>query len=154
MNYIKKLVLSIFLLFTISQVSAGDVIGNNNYEMPYNSSWYSWGLSEIKDHLDNIVVDQTLSEFIQNVVQYLLTFISIIAVVYIIYAGFRILTSSWSDDALKKSRTTIVYVFIWIVIIWLAWSIVLFILGILEWTSKSVNSTDTTTSFIINSYNS
>ncbi|MDD3301944.1 MAG: hypothetical protein PHN31_00170 [Candidatus Gracilibacteria bacterium] len=147
MNYIKKLVLSIFLLFTISQINAYDVIGNNNYDNPYNTSGYTGGLSEIKDHLDNIVVDQTLSEFIQNVVQYGLTFISIIAVVYIIYAGFRILTSSGSDDALKKSRTTIVYVFIGIVIIWLAWSIVLFILGILEGSS----STDSTVLYIINS---
>lgn len=130
MSYIKKIFVLLFLFSFYFQVNAW--IFSDQWTIPYSSSWYEGWVNEIKDHLTNIETTKTLSEYIQDIVKYLLTFISIVAVVYIIYAWFRVLTSNWSEDSLKKSRTTIVYVIIWIIIIWLAWSIVLLILNILN----------------------
>ena len=71
----------------------------------------------------------SLSVYIQKVVAYVLTFVSIIAVVYIIYAWFRILVSAWDEETLKKQKSAILYVVIWIAIIWLAYPLTIFIIG-------------------------
>lgn len=90
------------------------------------------GVALVKGWINDLETERTLSQYIQDVVQYLLMFLSIIAVLYIIYAGFMILTGNGDEEKLKKSRTTIVYVALWLVIIWLAWPITLFILNILN----------------------
>ncbi len=84
----------------------------------------------VKRDLNDIEKNRTASQYIQDVVKYLLTFITIIAVFYIIYAWFKVLTSAWNDDDVKKSKTTIVSVFIWIVIIWLSYTIVKWIIWV------------------------
>ncbi len=90
------------------------------------------GIDAIQDTLGGIENDRSASEYIQDVIRYLLTFISIIAVIYIIYAGFQILIWSGDEEKLKKSRQTIVYVIIGIVVIWLSWPITRFILSVLN----------------------
>lgn len=84
----------------------------------------------VKKGIDDIEKNRTASEYVQDVVLYLLTFITIIAVIYIIYAGFKILTSAGNDDEISKSKSTIVSVLIWIVIIWLSYTIVKWIIGV------------------------
>lgn len=86
----------------------------------------------VKNSVTWIETERTLSEYIQDVVVYLLWFLSIIAVLYIIYAWFRILVWAWDEDNLKKQKNTILYVVIWISIIWLAYSIVKLIIDILN----------------------
>lgn len=90
------------------------------------------GVEIIKGSLNGIETDRSASEYIQDVIQYLLMFISIIAVIYIIYAGFQILIWSGDEEKLKKSRATITYVIIGIVVIWLAWPITRFILQVIS----------------------
>lgn len=94
--------------------------------------WLDAGIELAKQGINDIEKDRTLSEFIQDIVVYLLTFISIIAVIYIIYAGFNILIGNGDEEKLKKSKTTIIYVAIGIVLIWLAWPITNFFLNILN----------------------
>ncbi len=84
----------------------------------------------VKNDLNDIEKNRTASQYIQDVVKYLLTFITIIAVFYIIYAWFKVLTSAWNDDDVKKSKTTIISVFIWILIIWLSYTIVKWIIWV------------------------
>lgn len=84
----------------------------------------------VKNDLNDIEKNRTTSQYIQDVVAYLLTFITIIAVFYIIYAWFKVLTSAWNDDDVKKSKTTIISVFIWILIIWLSYTIVKWIIWV------------------------
>ncbi len=91
------------------------------------------GIKNIKDSVNGIEQERTISEYIQDVVAYLLTFISIIAVIYIIYAWFRILTWAWEEEVLKKQKATILYVVIWIAVIWLAYPITKFILTVFNW---------------------
>lgn len=90
------------------------------------------GTEIIKDSLSDIETERTASQYIQDIVAYLLTFLAIIAVIYIIYAGFNILIWNGDEEKLKKSRQTIVYVLLWLVVIFLAWPITLFILNILN----------------------
>lgn len=85
----------------------------------------------VKKDINDIETNRKFSVYIQDVIKYLLTFISIVAVLYIIYAWFKLLTSAWDDEWAKKSKSTIVSVLIWIVIIWLAYSIVSWILKVI-----------------------
>lgn len=86
----------------------------------------------VKNNIEWINTTENLSTFIQNIVAYLLTFISIIAVIYIIYAWFSILISGWSDDVQKKQKKTIISIVIWIIIIRLSYTIVTFIIWIAQ----------------------
>ena len=99
--------------------------------------WENWQqlcidawIEKVKDTVNWIEKERTLSDYIQSVVAYLLTFLSIIAVLYIIYAWFRILTWAWEEEVLKKQKTTILYVIIWIAVIWLAYPITKFIISL------------------------
>ncbi len=88
-------------------------------------------IKEVKDNANWIVTDRKFSEYIQDVVRYLLTFVSLVWVIYIIYAWFRILTSAWDEETLKKQKNTVIYVIIWIILMWIAYPIVKFIIDAL-----------------------
>ena len=83
-------------------------------------------------NVDGIVTDRSLSEYIQDIVAFLLGFLSIIAVIYIIYAGFTLLSSAWDEDKMKNTKNTILYVIIGLVIIWLAGPITTFVFRVLD----------------------
>ncbi|MFA5917525.1 MAG: hypothetical protein WC850_04830 [Candidatus Gracilibacteria bacterium] len=134
-NIFKGVLVFLLLFFSFSQVFSSGNLFTDDGELPYcdnNECSYSSGVKLVKTLVDNNETSKTLSEYIQSVIIYLLTFLSIIAVIYIIYAGFKIMIGGGSEDALKKSRTTILHVIIGIVIIWLAYSIVIFIIDILN----------------------
>lgn len=137
-NILKVLLIGV-LAIIIPYVFADDNIFSDTWELPYcdnNDCWYQSWVKKVKWMIDNAETSKTLSEYIQDVVVYLLTFISIIAVIYIIYAWFRILIWWWNDESVKNSRKTILNVAIWIVIIWLAFSLVSFFLEVLWWASE------------------
>jgi hypothetical protein len=134
-NIIKWIFLSFITFFSFLQVAFTESPFVDTWELPYcdhNECGYSSWVKIVKEMVDNNETNKTLSEYVQSVIIYLLTFLSIIAVVYIIYAWFKIMIWWGNEEALKKSRTTILHVIIWIVIIWLAYSIVIFIIDILD----------------------
>ena len=88
-------------------------------------------IKKMKDALYGIETERSFSVYVQDIIQYLLTFISIIAVIYIIYAGFMILIGNGDEEKVKKSKSTIIYVVVGIILIWLAWPITKLILNIL-----------------------
>lgn len=53
-----------------------------------------------------------------------MTFISIIAVLYIIYAGFQILIGAGDEEKMKKAKNIVLYVTLGIILMWLSYSIV------------------------------
>ena len=101
--------------------------------------WWPWQetclnkwVDLVWDEVTGIETERSLSEYIQAVVAYILTFLSVIAVIYIIYAWFRILTWAWDEETLKKQKTTVLHVVIWMLLIWLSYSIVIFIIDVLN----------------------
>ncbi len=102
--------------------------------IPYNSPELgldNW-VNLVKEGVKDINTTGTFSGTVQEIIIYLLSFVTVVAVIYIIYAGFRILTSSGDEETIKKSKNTIIYVIIWIVVIWFAWTIANFAINI--WT--------------------
>ena len=77
------------------------------------------------------------SEYVQDIVTYLITFLTLIAVIYIIYAWFNILTWAWEEEKAKKSKTIIIYVIVWVALVWLAFPITKFIFQVLGWPTWS-----------------
>ena len=88
------------------------------------------GTELVKKDINDIEKNRTASQYVQDLVKYLLTFITIVSVLHIIYAWFKILTSAGNEDEVWKSKTTIVSVLVWIVIIWLSYAIVTWIIGV------------------------
>lgn len=60
--------------------------------------------------------------------------------IYIIWTGFRILTSNGDDSSLKDAKKTILYVMIGIIVMWLAYPIVMWIIGVTTGNNVAKNS--------------
>lgn len=153
-------ILSVILLFWIglfwTNVSAGflsDLVSSWDPSVPY-CQWddkdlctLSWGIKET-ERIGSVVTDQKASEYIQNVTSYILWFMAIVSVLYIIYAGFNILTGAWDEEKIKKSKSIITYVVMGIIIMFLAYSIVIFIFDILD-SGSDVPEIDPTTQVLL-----
>ena len=61
---------------------------------------------------------------LSNILTYILSFLSIIAIGFAIYWGFQILTAGWDEEKVKKGKTTLINALIGIFVIMMAWSIV------------------------------
>ena len=70
-------------------------------------------------------------EAIMNLIRSFLQFVTIIAVVYCLWAGFQILTAGGDEEKVKTCRKIIIQVVIGIVIMWLAYSVVRWVIGAL-----------------------
>ena len=94
--------------------------------------WVQQWIDLVWTWIDGIETSRTFSQYVQDIAIYVLWFVSLVAVLYIIYAGFRILIWNWDEEQLKKSKSIIIYVIIWLVVMWLAWSITTFVLDIFQ----------------------
>jgi len=132
------LVISLGVFISISSLQAGffdSFINTGTPEVRYCNNG-ECGLEEwidvIKWGITDLETTRTASQYIQDIVIYLLTFVSIIAVIYIIYAGFQILIWWGDEEKMKSSKQTIIYVIIGMILMWLAWPITQFILSVLS----------------------
>ena len=133
--FFKLFIIFIFSIFSLS-VNAwfSDLFGWSSPKVNINC----WGkdcniqtwIEEVKWTVNWIETERWLAEYIQDIVLYILSFVSIIAVIYIIYSWFRILTWGWDEENLKKQKTNILHVILWMIIIWLAYPITIFIIWI------------------------
>ncbi len=73
----------------------------------------------------------TLEVAIQKGITYFTTFLYIIAVIYGLYGGFLMMTAGGDEEKVKKGRTILIQVGIGLVVIFLASSIVSWILSLL-----------------------
>lgn len=69
-----------------------------------------------------------LPEIIKTYITYILGFITLIAVIYALWAGWNIMTAGGDEEKVKKGRTTIIQIAIGIIIMWLAYSVVSFVI--------------------------
>jgi ABC-type Fe3+ transport system permease subunit len=72
---------------------------------------------------------KTADRLVTTVVNILSSLVGILAVIMIIYAGFRYVTSGGSDEAVKAAKNTIIYAIIGLVIVALAQIIVHFVIA-------------------------
>ncbi len=85
----------------------------------------------------NIAGSQNTADVaIQNLVANVMLFLAIVAVLYGIYGGFLIVTAGGEEDKVKKGRTIIFQVVIGLVVIFLANSIV-------QWLLRSIFTSGT-----------
>jgi len=77
--------------------------------------------------------DVSASEYYQDLIIKLMQYISLIAVIFVLFAWFRILTSGWDEETVKKQKKLIFAVAVWLMVMWLAWTIVRFVLNFI-WT--------------------
>ncbi len=62
-----------------------------------------------------------------NIIQWILGFMTLIAVVFIIYAGFVWLTAGGNEDRVEQAKRIISAAVIGLIVILLAWAIVIFV---------------------------
>ena len=83
--------------------------------------------------------DITISEAINNFLEYLLLFLGLIAIVLFLWAWFNILTAAWDEDKVKKGKTTMIQAAIGLIVIFFSWQIVGWIFGAAtSWTTPGV----------------
>lgn len=81
--------------------------------------------------------DQPVNVVIQDIVGKVMWFLWLLAVLLAIYGGFMILTAAWDDNKVKKGKTILTQAALGLVVIFLAYSIVNFVIGLLFWTSSN-----------------
>lgn len=135
-NLIIKLII-IILSFNVLLVTNTEAIFNQPDEtQPYCNDPLECDMTVwtdiVKDNVNNIETTQTFTEYSQNIVKYILWFLFILALILIIYAWFMVMTASWDDSKVKKWKAIITYTIIWLIIIFLAYSIVLWLAWIVN----------------------
>lgn len=118
-------------LFNWSDCESSSSVNYCNSNDPASADYCSVdrGTQIVSGNINDIEKDRKFSVYIQDIIAYLLLFLGIVGVIYIIYAGFNVLTAAGDEDKVKKSKTTILHVFIGLILIFLAFSIVKFVIG-------------------------
>lgn len=129
-------------LFSLGECEDASRVNYCNSDDPSSSKYCSIdkGTAVVKGGINNIVTERKFSQYVQDVVAYLLLFLGIVGVLYLIYAGLMIMTSSGDEDQVKKSKGTIKYVLAGVVLIFLAYSIVTFLFKILNAPANTPNT--------------
>jgi hypothetical protein len=97
------------------------------------SDCFRAGVDAVGKELGNTVITgKGISEAVQDFVIYLLSFLSIVAVIYIMYAGAQLLLRPGDEESAAKTKKIIASVVVGIVIIWFAWWIVSTIFYVLD----------------------
>ena len=108
--FLIMLILSIPLLTTNSVVFAGDIrLPNSNI---VNTNINAWDTAS-------------------NMIDKVLGFLGLIAVIIILYGGFRWMTAGGNEDAVKKAKHTLMAGIIGLVIIMAAWGIARFVISLM-----------------------
>lgn len=117
-----------------SGTKLSDLITKQGIENPYDCADCDLdkGAKDARQWIKGINKDRDFSEYAQDIVSYILKFTYIIAVIYVIYAGFLILMAGWSDEKMWAAKNNIVYVMVWIITIYLANSIVLWTVNLVS----------------------
>ncbi len=136
MKKILQIITLILCLFNISIVSANLWIFEDENSMLYCAEWDDCSIEAwadaIKENLDGRVqTEWSVVDYATDLTKQILWYVSLIAVLIIVFSWFRILTSAWSDDEIKKQKKVITWVFIWILLMWTSRAIVLFIMWII-----------------------
>ena len=129
-NLVKKsMYTALWLAFvtsnTISQVLANWASGTPESTFGVNNANTVWSKLE----------NQTLSEAIQTYVNYIMTFLYLIAVWFALWGWFNILTAWGDEEKVKKGKTTLINAAMWLAAIFLASTIINWVINLFTgWT--------------------
>jgi hypothetical protein len=89
--------------------------------------------NEIGNFVENVkpadVQNTSLESYIQTIINVLLGLIGVVAVIMLIYGGFRYVLSAGNEKATSAAKDTILFAIIGIVVAVLAFAIVNFVIG-------------------------
>jgi len=69
-----------------------------------------------------------LTDFLSNIIQFAMTFSVIIAVIAVLVAGFKYITSAGDSEKVKSSTQSLIFALVGLVIVFLAPTLIKFIL--------------------------
>lgn len=101
----------------------------------WSSCTLSGSITATENLADGLFTKKTLANFAQDIIKYFLGFVTLIGVIYVIYAGFQLMTGGWDEETVKKARKIIIYVIAGIVLMWLAYALVSIIITALTKTT-------------------
>lgn len=118
-NLVKKSIYSSVAGITALQVA----VSNAGWGwMNFNAAWVQGWVKG---------TNNTADVAIQNLIGKLATFLTILAVLYALYGGFNILTAGGEEDKVKKGKTILTQALLWLVVIWLSYSIVTWLITLI-----------------------
>jgi len=136
MKYLVWILAFVILIFSFWNVfgATNSIFNNSTNRIPYCNYWECWLVEWVNSvrNINAIEKNRSASQYIQDVTIYVLSFLALIATLYIIYAWFNLLTSAWDEDKAKKSKTIILYAIGWLLIIFIAWPLIDFVLNIIN----------------------
>ncbi|MDD5769532.1 MAG: hypothetical protein PHE25_01070 [Candidatus Gracilibacteria bacterium] len=126
-NLVKKSVYSTVGMLSLVQVGVSQVFATSTTTSAPDATFGVDNAATVTGGLE----DQPLSEALQTYVNYVMTFLYLIAVGYALWGGFQILTAGGEEDKVKKGKTILIQGGIGLLVIFLAGSIVKWVLSLL-----------------------
>ena len=115
MNTFKKIGFGLVAVGTVAQTTFAD-INFNPQGVNQNLQW------------DKASADIAIQSLIGRATM----FLAILAVIYALWGGFQIMTAAGDDKKVGAGKQIIMHATIWLVVIFLAWSIVAFVIKLLS----------------------
>jgi type IV secretory pathway VirB2 component (pilin) len=145
-NHLLLIILSLFivvfgLFISDTYATCGNVwFGAGCPVSPYANPSYNLanGVDSVTKAVNGQITNKGITEYAQYIVTYLMGFISIIAVIYIIYAGFQLMIGAGDEEKMKKTRQIIIYVILGILVMWLAYPIVKWTINVVSPGARTV----------------
>lgn len=116
MNFLKT-----FLFFILSSYSLGVAASDAST---------LFGGDKITDNLRNWGEDLVLTA--DNILGFIIGLFYFVAIVVTIYGWFLILTSGGEDERLKKGKNYFIYAIVWLIVIFLASQLILWVISVMS----------------------
>lgn len=110
------------------------MVGLSFLGLNYANAALSLGGSKVDQGLKGS--DQWADTAVQVLIKNAITFLYLVAVVYGLYGWFNILTAGGNDEKVKKWKTIIIQALIGLVVIWLASSVVQWLVNSILWSTN------------------
>jgi hypothetical protein len=75
----------------------------------------------------------SLDTVLQNWLTYLVWFLYFVAIAMMIYWAFLIITAGWEEDRVKKGKTILIQALAWLIVVFIANSIIVWLIQWLFW---------------------
>jgi type IV secretory pathway VirB2 component (pilin) len=128
MHNTKKRIIAFFLSVFVLSIFAVPAYLNAQAITPPKDT--DFGLTEFTDV--GLGQSTDLKGFIANAINIVLGFLGIIAVLFIIYAGFKWMTAAGNEEQVGEARKMLVQAVVGLIIIFMAWAIGAFVINQLE----------------------